>query len=61
MSVDFNTPRRLYFSNPNVTVNGVPTGDALTMDNAKIIADLSPVMSNYRDRPDLIFANGFDF
>ncbi len=60
MSIDFNTSRRLYFSNPNVIVNGVPTGDIATMFNAKIIDDLSPAMSIYRDRPDLIFINGFE-
>lgn len=60
MSIDFDTPRRLYFSNPNVSVNGVPTGEVNTKYNAKIIDDLSPTMSNFRQRMDFIFGNGFE-
>lgn len=60
MSINFDTPRRLYFSNPNVTVNGVPTGENGTKHNAKIIDELSPTMSEYRIRMDYIFANGFE-
>jgi len=60
MSIDFDTPRRLYFSNPNVTVNGVPTGELNTKYNAKIIDDLSPTMSGFRHRMDFIFGNGFE-
>jgi len=52
--------RSLYFSNPSVTVGGVVTGDSLTRDNAKIIDDLSPFMTTFRTRPELIFINGFD-
>lgn len=60
MSIDANTPRRLYFSNPNIIVNGVATGDPNTRYNAKIIDDLSPTMSVFRDRPDLIFMGDFE-
>ncbi|MCF6299890.1 MAG: hypothetical protein L3J52_02050 [Proteobacteria bacterium] len=62
MSVDFDTPRRLYFSNPDpsIIVNGTVTGVLNDMDNARIIDLLSPVMSTYRQRPDLIFVNGFE-
>lgn len=60
MSVDFSTPRRLYFSNPNVVVNGVTTGDLGTANNAHIVDILAPAMEHYRERPDLIFANGFE-
>lgn len=60
MSIDFDTPRRLYFSNPNVSVNGVPTGEINTKNNAKIVDDLSPTMSNFRTRMDYIFGNGFE-
>ncbi len=60
MSIDFDTPRRLYFSNPNVSVNGVPTGEINTKNNAKIIDDLSPTMSSFRTRMDYIFGDGFE-
>lgn len=59
MSIDFGTPRRLYFSNPNVVVNGVTTGNLGTENNARIVDLLTPVMEDYEDRPDAIFANGF--
>jgi len=59
MSIDFDTPRRLYFSNPSVIVNGVTTGTSGTENNARIVQLLAPAMSGYRDRPELIFANGF--
>jgi len=52
--------RRKYFSNPNVSLNGIPTGAIGTKNNARIIDDLSPVMEGYRTRPDLIFINGFE-
>lgn len=52
-------PRCLYFSNQNVIVNEVPTGNLTTKNNAKIIDDLSPVMSTYRGRLDMIFINDF--
>jgi hypothetical protein len=59
MSTNFDTPRRLYFSNPNVVVNGVTTGNLGTENNARIVDLLTPVMEDYRDRPEVIFANGF--
>jgi len=59
MSIDFNTPRRLYFSNPAVIVNGVTTGTSGTENNARIVQLLAPAMAAYRARPNLIFANGF--
>jgi|GEM_PF-3598377 len=60
MSIDFDTPRRLYFSNPDVTVNGVSSGDSATKNNASIIDNLSPAMEDFRISRDLIFQNGFD-
>lgn len=60
MSIDSNPPRRLNFSNPNVSVNGSATGTLGTRNNARIIDLLSPTMSNYRVRQDLIFENGFE-
>lgn len=60
MSIDFDTPRRLYFSNPSVTVNGVPTGNVGTENNARIVQLLAPAMAAYRARPNLIFENGFE-
>lgn len=58
-SIDFNTPRRLYFSNPSVMANGVTTGNLGTENNARIIDLLAPAMEDFRQRPELIFANGF--
>lgn len=60
MSIDFSTPRRLYFSNPSVVVNGVTTGVLGTANNARIVDLLAPAMEHYRERPDVIFANGFE-
>ncbi|MCF6300864.1 MAG: M12 family metallo-peptidase, partial [Proteobacteria bacterium] len=65
MSIDFDTNRRLYFSNPDVTVEipdggTVSTGITDSMDNARVIDQLSPAMSVYRERPDLIFSHGFE-
>ncbi len=54
------TARRLYFSNPNIQVNGMNTGVNSTRHNARVIDQLTPVMSNYGTRPDLIFINGFE-
>ncbi len=54
------TARRLYFSNPNVVVDGAPIGTTANANNAKVIDDLSPVVSNFRARPDVIFINGFE-
>lgn len=60
MSIDFSTPRRLYFSNPSVVVNGVTTGNPGSANNARIVDLLAPAMEHYRERPDVIFANGFE-
>ncbi len=54
------TSRRLYFSNPLVIVNGEAIGDSATADNARVIDELAPAMELYRQRPDLIFVNGFE-
>lgn len=60
MSVTNVTSRRLNFSNPSVTVNGVVTGVTGSADNTLTIDTLSPTMEAYRTRPDLIFENGFE-
>ncbi len=72
MSTRYTAPpyRRLYFSNPNVLIDtdgdgigDTPTGQASTKNNAKIINDLSPAMSEYRERrhiEHIIFVNGFE-
>lgn len=60
MSVTNVTSRRLNFSNPSVTVNGVVTGVAGSADNTLTIDTLTPTMADYRTRPDLIFENGFE-
>jgi len=60
MSINFNTPRRMYFSNPDVIVSGVATGNVAQRDNARVIDTLAPDMVGYRDRPDLIFVDGFE-
>lgn len=52
--------RRLYFSNPNVSVGGTPTGSVGTAYNLSVIDSLTPTMSHFRTRPDLIFSNGFE-
>jgi hypothetical protein len=54
------TARRLNFSNPNVQINGTNTGIVNFRDNARVIDLLTPAMSNFRTRPDLIFENGFE-
>ena len=59
MSVAATPERRLYFSNPEVAVDGVITGTP-GKDNVRIIDELSPVMSSFRTRPDLIFVGGFE-
>src|SRR5690554_1977229 len=57
---DPTTARRLNFSNPDVQVNGVNTGVTNSTNNARVIDLLTPVMSNFATRPDLIFADGFE-
>ena len=59
MSADFST-RRLNFSNPDVTVNGIATGVEGFSDNHRIFEDFSTVMSGFRTRPDLIFHDDFE-
>jgi len=54
------TARRLYFSNPDVTVNNIATGILNISNNRRVIDSLTPVMSTFRERPDLIFADGFE-
>lgn len=52
--------RLLQFSNPNISYNGVPTGDAATADNARTLRNLIPGTAAFRTRPERIFASGFD-
>lgn len=54
------TSRRLYFSNPNISVDGHVTGVIGTADNVSVIDDMVAFTTNYRTRPDLIFFNGFE-
>ncbi|VAW46440.1 hypothetical protein MNBD_GAMMA02-1811 [hydrothermal vent metagenome] len=54
------TARRLNFSNPNVQVNGSNTGILNSAYNARVIDQLTPAMSNFNTRPDIIFINGFE-
>ena len=54
------TSRRLYFSNPDVAVNNVPTDVLNSENNRRVIDSLTPVMSTFRERPDLIFVDGFE-
>jgi hypothetical protein len=54
------TARRLNFSNPNIQVDGNNTGVLNSRNNARVIDQLTPVMSNFGVRPDLIFENGFE-
>ncbi|MCF6287878.1 MAG: M12 family metallo-peptidase [Proteobacteria bacterium] len=61
MSVEPLTPsRRLYFSNPEVEVDGVFIGNVTDADNARVIDELSPAMALFQQRPDVIFVNGFE-
>lgn len=58
---DPTTSRRLYFSNPNVFVDaGIATGVTGEAYNVNVIDSLTPTMSLFRERPDIIFANGFE-
>lgn len=54
------TARRLNFSNPNVQVGGNNTGIVNSRNNASVIDQLTPAMSLFGTRPDLIFKNGFE-
>ena len=55
-----NESRSQNFSNPNVQVNGITTGIANLAHNQRVIDELTVFVTNYRQRPDLIFANGFE-
>lgn len=54
------TARRLYFSNPNVQVGGTDTGVINSRNNARVIDQLTPTMSNFGTQSDLIFEDGFE-
>jgi|SRR5690606_11822244 len=54
------TARRLNFSNPNVQVGGNNTGIVNSRNNARVIDQLTPAMSLFGTRPDLIFKDGFE-
>ena len=61
MSIQSVFTRRLFFSNPAVTVEGgIPTGVSGTRHNQLTIDALSPTMAGFRERPDLIFEDGFE-
>lgn len=60
MTIQSTSTRRLYFSNPSVSVSGIPTGIAGTRHNQLTIDSLSPTMATFRQRPDIIFINGFE-
>ena len=40
-----------YFSNPDVSIMGSPTGDAHTRNNARVIDETAPLIANYRRAP----------
>lgn len=48
------------FSNPDITHNGVPTGNVSTADNARTLRNLISGTAAFRSRPERIFLNGFD-
>jgi len=52
--------RLLQFSNPSVQYMGRPTGVADTADNAHTLRNLLPGTAAFRNRPERIFADGFD-
>ncbi len=52
--------RLLHFSNPNVQFNGINTGISGSRNNANLIDQLTPVMSNFGTRPDSLFSDGFE-
>ena len=43
--------RQPYFSNPDVSFMGSPTGDAHTRNNARVIDETAPLIANYRRAP----------
>lgn len=60
MSIAATPVRELYFSNPNVVVDGIPTGETLNRYNAETLNSLIPGMKLYKNRPDLIFEDDFE-
>ena len=40
-----------YFSNPNVSFMGTPTGDADVRNNAQVINEIAPIVASYRQAP----------
>jgi hypothetical protein len=53
--------RRQYFSNPDVTYLGLPSGIDNERDNARTLELTSPISAAFRDRvADLIYMNGFE-
>ena len=54
--------RRQYYSNPDVTYLGLPTGIAEQRDNARSLRLTSPVTAAFRERTseDVIFSQGFE-
>ncbi len=53
-------PRQPYFSNPNVSFNGAPTGIADQRDNARAGGNTAPIVAAFRSPPDNLFADGFE-
>ena len=39
-----------YFSNPDVSYHGVPTGDVELRNNARVLNETAPIIANYRTR-----------
>jgi hypothetical protein len=55
--------RRPYFSNPDISFNGLPTGVAEQRDNARAGDLTAPTIANFRDdldAPDTVLRNGFE-
>ena len=42
--------RLLYISNPDVSYQGVPTGDVELRNNARVLNETAPIIANYRTR-----------
>lgn len=52
--------RRTYFSNPNVSYLGSPTGIAEFADNHRTGNSTTPIVAAFRANTNQVFANGFD-
>lgn len=53
--------RRPYFSNPNVSFQGAPSGIADQRDNARALNQTAPVAAQFRNEVELpLFRNGFE-